>query len=75
MSTELIGILAVGVALAGLILASKRDTNRRLTDTNQRLLDTNQRLLDLDRRLARVEALLEGLGLSGRSVSLALSGD
>ncbi|MDE0103133.1 MAG: hypothetical protein OXN89_12205 [Bryobacterales bacterium] len=53
MSAELIGILAVGVALAGLILTGKRDTDRRLAD--------------MDRRLARVEGLLEGLGLSGRA--------
>ncbi len=62
MSAELIGILgvgvsilAVGVALAGLILTGKRDTDRRLAD--------------MDRRLARVEGLLEGLGLSGRAVA------
>lgn len=60
MTAELIGILSVGVALAALILAGKRDTDRRLAD--------------MDRRLARVEGLLEGLGLSGRS-SLAATGD
>ena len=51
MSAELIGILSVGVALGALILAVRRDTA--------------QRLADMDRRLARVEGLLEGLGLSG----------
>ena len=58
MSAELIGILgvgaallSVGVALGALILAGRRDTA--------------QRLADMDRRLARVEGLLEGLGLSG----------
>jgi hypothetical protein len=59
MSLELIGILSVGLALAGLILSGRRDTSRRLDD--------------MDRRLARVEGLLEGLGLSGRSVTV--SGD
>ena len=60
MSAELIGILgvgvallSVGVALGALILAGRRDTA--------------QRLADMDRRLARVEGLLEGLGLSGRA--------
>lgn len=60
MSAELIGtlgvgvsILAVGVALARLILTGKRDTDRRL--------------VDMDRRLARVERLLERLGLPGRA--------
>ena len=60
MSAELIGILgvgaallSVGVALGALILAGRRDTA--------------QRLADMDRRLARVQGLLEGLGLSGRA--------
>lgn len=60
MSAELIGILgvgaallSVGVALGALILAGRRDTA--------------QQLADMDRRLARVEGLLEGLGLSGRA--------
>ena len=60
MSAELIGILgvgaallSVGVALGALILAGRRDTA--------------QRLADMDRRLARVEDLLDGLGLSGRA--------
>ena len=74
MSAELIGIigvgvsiLAVGASLAGLILTGKRNTDRRLSDVDRRLSD-------MDRRLARVEGLLEGLGLSGRAVS-APSGD
>ncbi len=65
MSAELIGILgvglallSVGVALGALILAGRRDTA--------------QQLADMDRRLARVEGLLEGLGLSGRA---AVAGD
>ncbi len=60
MSAELIGILgvgaallSVGVALAALILAGRRDTA--------------QGLADMDRRLARVDGLLRGLGLSGRA--------
>ena len=60
MSAELIGILgigaallSVGVALGALILAGRRDTAQRLSD--------------MDRRLARLEGLLEGLGLSGRA--------
>lgn len=56
-SAELIGILSVGAALAGLILAGKRDMERRLSE--------------MDRRLARVERLLEGLGLAGRVSSPA----
>jgi len=37
MSVELIGILSVGAALAGLILSGRRDTSRRLDDMDGRL--------------------------------------
>ena len=63
MSVELIGIISVGVALAGvsvalagLILASKRDINVRLT-----ALEQGQ--ADLRERMARLEGILEGLVL------------
>ena len=67
MSAELIGILGVGVSLlavgaslAGLILTGKCDTDRRLAGMDSRLGSIEQ-------RMARVEGLLEGLGLSGRA--------
>ncbi|MDE2848017.1 MAG: hypothetical protein OXO51_15015 [Gemmatimonadota bacterium] len=63
MSVELIGIISVGVALAGvsvalagLILASKRDINLRLV-----ALEKGQ--ADLRERMARLEGILEGLVL------------
>lgn len=56
MSVELIGIISVGVALAGLILASKREINLRLV-----ALEQGQ--ADLKERMARVEGILEGLVL------------
>lgn len=56
MSVELIGIISVGVALAGLILASKRETILRLV-----ALEQGQ--ADLRERMARVEGILEGLVL------------
>lgn len=59
MSVELIGIVSVGVALAGLILASKREINHRLV-----ALEQGQ--ADLRERMARLEGILEGLVL-GRS--------
>ena len=56
MSVELIGIISVGVALAGLILASKREINLRLV-----ALEQGQ--ADLRERMSRVEGILEGLVL------------
>jgi hypothetical protein len=38
-------------------------------------LRLSARLDDVDRRLARVEGLLEGLGLSGRVTGVPVSGD
>ena len=56
MSAELIGILSVGAALAGLVL--------RLT---ARIDGLEDRLASGGQRLTQVEAPLEGLGLSGRA--------
>lgn len=65
MSVELIGIISVGVALAGvgvalagLILASKRDISVRL-------ISMEQGQADLRERMARLEGILEGLALRG----------
>ena len=61
MSAELIGILAVGatlfVGLGALILTG--------------WLTMDRKLADVDRRLARVEGLLQGFGLSGRTGALS----
>lgn len=56
MSVELIGIISVGVALAGLILASKRDINLRL-------ISLEQGQADLRERMARQEGILKDLVL------------
>ena len=56
MSVELIGIISVGVALAGLILASKRDINVRL-------ITLVQGQADLRERIAGLEGILKGLAL------------
>lgn len=63
MSVELIGIISVGVALAGLgvalaglILASRRDINLRL-------ISLEQGQADLRVRMARQESILKGLVL------------
>ena len=56
MSVELIGIISVGVALAGLILASRRDINLRL-------ITLEQGQTDLRERMAGLEGILKGLAL------------
>ena len=63
MSVELIGIISVGVALAGvsvalagLILASKRDINLRL-------LTLEKGQADLRERMARLEGIFKSMAL------------
>ena len=56
MSVELIGIISVGVALAGLILASRREINLRLV-----ALEQGQ--ADLRERMAKQEGVLRGMAL------------
>lgn len=64
MSAELIGILGVGAALAGLMMTGWLAMDRRMNALEVRLSR-------VEGRLGRVEGLLEGLGLSGRSEALA----
>ena len=66
MSPELIGILGVGVAVAGLMLTGKRDTDRRIDALATRMTSLEQRMAAIEQRMARMEGLLEGLGLAGR---------
>ena len=56
MSAELIGIISVGIVLAGFILASWRDINIRLVS-----LERGQ--ADLGERMTRIAGILEGLAL------------
>ena len=67
-SAELIGILSVGVALAGLIVAGQRSMERRLGGLERRVTALE---VSMERRLSRLEGLLGGLGQSGRSDALA----
>lgn len=72
MSAELIGVLTVGIALAGLMiglfvwLRQDMDTLRR--ETNSRLDRLETRLAAVEHGQAKLEGLLEGLreAISGR---------
>ena len=61
MSAELIGILAVGIALSGIILTAS--------------LWIGGWLRGVDRRLARLEGLIEGSGLFRATELSKVSGD
>ena len=65
MSGEMIAIVAVGVALAGVILTSLRGTEARLRDDIKQL---SERVARLEHSQAKLEGLLEGLreAISGR---------
>ena len=78
MSAELIAILAVGVAVAGLILNAQRAVGELRREVKQDTAGLNKRLDDLDGRLravehgqAKLEGLLEGLreAIAGRTAA------
>lgn len=62
MSAELIAVIAVGVALAGLMLTGVRSVRLELRDVR---LD----VADLRERMARLEGLFEGFTGRARSVA------
>ena len=63
MSPELIGILSVGAALAGLVLAMQSRTDKRFDALRAELRRLAERVGALERGQARLEGLLEGAGL------------
>ena len=80
MSPELIAILAVGVALAGVILAARRDLRGEMHDLRKEIHDLRDRMAAVERgqaelreRLARLEGLLDGLreAVAGRRTEAA----
>ena len=72
MSGEILAILAVGVALAGVILTSNRGVRQDMAQLESRLRDDIKQLGDRVGRLehgqAKLEGLLEGLreAITGR---------
>ena len=69
LSAELIGVLAVGVALAGLILTGQANTDARLVALDGRLTALEACMGALEQRQARLEGLIEGAALfSGKAL-------
>ncbi|MCE2483087.1 MAG: hypothetical protein J4F33_09440 [Alphaproteobacteria bacterium] len=72
MSPELIAILAVGAALAGVVLTGLRgvraDLGRRIDKLEERVAAVERGQAELRERMAKLEGLLEGLreAISGR---------
>ena len=75
MSGEIIAILAVGVALAGLIVSSARGLRQDMKQLEVRLEarigKLESQIMDLHGRMAHLEGLLEGLreAISGRAAA------
>lgn len=73
MSGEIIAILAVGVAIAGLILTSNRSLRQDMARLESRLEtqinDLRNEVGELRERMAHLEGLLEGLreAITGRA--------
>ena len=69
LSAELIGVLAVGLALAGVIVTGQANTDARLVALDGRLTELEVRMEALERRQARLEGLIEGAALfSGKAL-------
>ena len=82
MSAELIGILSVGVALGGLLIALQARTDKRLDGFEKRLDGFGQELAGLrvefralGERVARLAGLIKGSGLFRRAELTEVTGD
>ena len=79
MSAELIGILSVGAALGGLLLALQSRTGKRLdalgTEVRGDIRSLRSELRALGERVARLEGLIQGFGLFRPAESAATAGD
>ena len=71
MSGEIIAILAVGVALAGLILTSSRGLRQDMRRLDERIRGLESQIGELRERMAHLEGLLEGLreAITGRAAA------
>ena len=79
MSAELIGILSVGAALGGLVLALQSRTDKRLDGFEKRfgegLAGLRGELRALGERSARLEGLIKGSGLFRPAQPSEVAGD
>ena len=76
MTPETIAILGVGIALAGIILHTSRDTSRALADIRMEMTDLRKEIADVRKDMAELRermARLEGLfkGFTGRKRPVA----
>ena len=76
MTPEMVAIIGVGIALAGIILYSSRDTSRALADIREEVADLRKEIADvrkdmaeLRERMARLEGLFEGFTRRKRPVA------
>ena len=61
MSGEIIAILAVGAALAGITLTATRGLRQDINDVRQEVNNLHSEVGELRERMAHLEGLLEGL--------------
>ena len=68
MSGEMIAIVAVGVALAGVILTSVRGLRGEIAGLRGEIAEVRAQIAQLRERMAHLEGLLEGLreAITGR---------
>lgn len=86
MSAELIGILSVGFALGGLVVALQLRTDKRLDSLEERMGALERRFVEelaglrselraLGERVTHLEGLIEGSGLFRRAALSEVAGD
>ena len=77
MSPELIAILAVGVALGGIVINGQRIQRQAERDIRREIAELRERMgrleAELRERMAKIEGLIEGLreSISGRRTDAA----
>ena len=60
MTPELIGILAVGATLIGLLVTFRRDARAEMADIRSDLADLRKDVQALTERVSRLEGVIEG---------------